>query len=109
MQIQPERPTFMEVKADKRAAAGWKPVGAAIRSLWSMTTDFRLFGSQALQRCSGLLNRRARGSTVATHQFQWKLNRTSMPGLFRKQIVPHRGMGSMPSGFRHLLPAWMDK
>jgi hypothetical protein len=61
--------TFMEVKADKRAAAGWKPDGAAIRSLWSMTTDFR-FGSQALQRCSGLLNRGARGSTVATHQFQ---------------------------------------
>src|SRR5437899_7967136 len=26
------------------------------------------FGLQALQRCSGLLNRRARGSTVATHQ-----------------------------------------
>src|SRR5438128_6555873 len=25
------------------------------------------FGLQALQRCSGLLNRRARGSTVATH------------------------------------------
>ena len=39
------------------------------RSLWSMSTDFR-FGSQALQRCSGLLNRGARGSTVATHQFQ---------------------------------------
>ena len=27
------------------------------------------FGSQALQRCSGLLNRRARGITVATHHF----------------------------------------
>ena len=27
------------------------------------------FGLQALQRCSGLLNRRARGSTVATHHF----------------------------------------
>ena len=27
-------------------------------------------GLQALQRCSGLLNRRARGSTVATHHFQ---------------------------------------
>src|SRR6266542_2491649 len=26
-------------------------------------------GLQALQRCSGLLNRRARGSTVATHHF----------------------------------------
>lgn len=27
-------------------------------------------GLQALQRCSGLLNRRARGSTVATHHFE---------------------------------------
>ena len=27
------------------------------------------YGLQALQRCSGLLNRRARGSTVATHHF----------------------------------------
>ena len=27
-------------------------------------------GLQALQRCSGLLSRRARGSTVATHHFQ---------------------------------------
>jgi hypothetical protein len=25
---------------------------------------------QALQRCSGLLSRRARGSTVATHHFK---------------------------------------
>ena len=28
------------------------------------------FGLQALQRCSGLLNRTARGSTVATHHFR---------------------------------------
>ena len=28
------------------------------------------FGLQALQRCSGLLNRRARGGTVATHHFE---------------------------------------
>jgi hypothetical protein len=28
------------------------------------------FGLQALQRCSGLLNRRARGSTVAAHHFR---------------------------------------
>ncbi len=28
-------------------------------------------GLQALQRCSGLLNRRARGGTVATHHFQY--------------------------------------
>ena len=56
------------------------------RRLWSMTTDFR-FESQALQRCSGPLNRGARGSTVATHQFQRKLNRTSAPGPPRKRIV----------------------
>ena len=29
-----------------------------------------VFGLQALQRCSGLLNRKARGSAVATHHFR---------------------------------------
>ena len=36
-------------------------------------------GLQALQRCSGLLNRKARGSTVATHH-----------DLQRCQLKPHR-------------------
>ena len=93
------------------------------RSLWSMSTDFR-FGSQALQRCSGLTLRRPCGQRSAsleegaraprilkprsTGQHRgdspiptWKLNRTSAPGPPRKRIVLLRRMGSMTSGFRH--------
>ena len=49
-----------------------KPVPA--RTLTGLTAVVQLhlpvaIGLQALQRCSGLLNRRARGSTVATHHF----------------------------------------
>ena len=45
------------------------------------------FGLQALQRCSGLLNRRARGSTVATHHFadvaqQRQQQFRKLPGAF---------------------------
>jgi hypothetical protein len=36
---------------------------------WFEFLDMSYSGLQALQRCSGLLNRRARGSTVATHHF----------------------------------------
>ena len=66
-----------------------------------MTTDFR-FGSQALQRCSGLLNRGARGSTVATRQFQ----NGSRTGQARRDRLESgssciRRMGSMTSDFRH--------
>ena len=44
------------------------------RTLTGLTAVVQLhlrvaIGLQALQRCSGLLNRRARGSTVATHHF----------------------------------------
>jgi len=53
------------------------------RSLWSMSTDFR-FGSQALQRCSGLLNRGARGSTVATHQFKTEVEPDKRAGTASK-------------------------
>lgn len=100
VRVHPGPPLFSEAKADQRAAAGWKPDGSALQIVEHVhwLPRFRL---QALQRCSGFLIRRARGSTVATYQFQsWKLNRTSVPGLFRKQIVPPCGMGSMPSGFR---------
>ena len=38
-------------------------------------------GLQALQRCSGLLNRRARGSTVATHHFGIRGETTYHPPL----------------------------
>ena len=56
----------MEVEPDKRAGT----VSKTDRSTpWNGEHALRLppFGSQALQRCSGLLIRRARGSTVVIH------------------------------------------
>ena len=47
------------------------------------------------------LKPRSTGQHRGDSPISWKLNRTSAPGLFRKQIVPLRGMGSMPSDFRH--------
>lgn len=114
--------TFLEAKADSRAERdrlhevqpeGWRghapstvppPVEAGRscnRSLWSMTTDFRFWVASiaAMQRS---LKPRSTGQHRGDSPISiWKLNRTSAPGLFRKQIVPHRGMGSMTSGFRH--------
>ena len=52
--------------ATRNAGAGQDVTGLAA------AVQLRLrvaFGLQALPRCSGLLNRRARGSTVATHHF----------------------------------------
>jgi hypothetical protein len=49
----------------KLATVPRTPTGRA----WEPHSAFASFGSQALQRCSGLLNRTARGSTVATHHF----------------------------------------
>ena len=72
-----------------------------------MPTDFR-FGVASIAAMQRTLNPRSTGQHRGDPPL-WKLNRTSAPGLFRKQIVPLRGMGSMPSGFRHFLPAWMDK
>ena len=51
------------------------------------TPPSRRVGLQALQRCSGLLNRRARGSTVATHHFadvaqQRQQQFRKLPGAF---------------------------
>ena len=40
-------------------------------------------GLQALQRCSGLLNRRARGSTVATHHFHAGVAQQRQQSRFR--------------------------
>jgi hypothetical protein len=55
-------------------------------------------GLQALQRCSGLLNRRARGSTVATHHFQAGVAQQRQQ-QFRKLPgdSPH-GSASLPVG-----------
>src|SRR5512136_637046 len=57
-------------------------------------------GLQALQRCSGLLNRRARGSTVATYHFMpaWLSSDSSSFVNFRAS--PPLGSASLPVGPR---------
>ena len=52
------------------------------------------FGLQALQRCSGLLNRRARGSTVATHHFG---GGTRIEKSMRSLACPARPIKLLPS------------
>src|SRR5437016_6678904 len=51
-------------------------------------------GLQALQRCSGLLNRRARGSTVATHHFG---GGTRIEKFMRSLACPARRIKLLPS------------
>src|SRR5437016_13537781 len=51
-------------------------------------------GLQALQRCSGLLNRRARGSTVATHHFG---GGTWIEKFMRSLACPARRIKLLPS------------
>ena len=51
-------------------------------------------GLQALQRCSGLLNRRARGSTVATHHFG---GGTRIEKFMRSLACPARPIKLLPS------------
>ena len=66
------------------------PVSPRTSQAWlrRFNSTFRVaFGLQALQRCSGLLNRRARGSTVATHHFadvaqQRQQQFRKLPGAF---------------------------
>ena len=50
--------------ANTGAGQGFTDLAAAVQLRLRVAV-----GLQALQRCSGLLNRRARGSTVATHHF----------------------------------------
>ena len=57
-----------------------------------------VFGLQALQRCSGLLNRRARGSTVATHHFG---GGTRIEKFYEEPCVP--SAANKASAFRGLL------
>src|SRR2546429_237474 len=52
------------------------------------------FGLQALQRCSGLLSRRARGSTVATHHFG---GGTRIEKSMRSLACPARRIKLLPS------------
>jgi hypothetical protein len=59
-------PAALTIYATRNPGAGQEITGLAA------AVQLRLrvaAGLQALQRCSGLLNRRARGSTVATHHF----------------------------------------
>src|SRR5262245_4104572 len=66
------------------------PVSARTSQAWLRRFNSAFvsrFGLQALQRCSGLLNRRARGSTVATHHFadvaqQRQQQFRKLPGAF---------------------------
>src|SRR5436190_1748676 len=51
-------------------------------------------GLQALQRCSGFLNRRARGSTVATHHFGVG---TRIEKFMRSLTCPARRIKLLPS------------
>jgi len=97
----------LEVKADERAAAGWKPDGPATAGCGAcpLTSAFRVASFAAKQRS---LKPRSTGQHRGDSPISWKLNRTSAPGLFRKQIVPLCGMGSMTSGFRHFMPAWQS-
>ena len=46
-------------------------------------------GLQALQRCSGLLNRRARGSTVATHNFMPAWLSSDSSSFVNCRALPH--------------------
>ena len=83
MRIHPGPPILTEAKADQRAAAGWKPAGPALMRV--VEHDHWLpLGLQALQRCSGLLSRRARGSTVATHHFHLEVEPGQRTGTASK-------------------------
>ena len=74
-----QRPRTVELMAGCRIQCAWVFIfcGAntgAGQDLTDLAAAVQLrhrvaLGLQALQRCSGLLNRRARGSTVATHHF----------------------------------------
>ena len=59
-------PVALTILRDANTGAGqeFTALAAAVQLRLRVAT-----GLQALQRCSGLLNRRARGSTVATHHF----------------------------------------
>ena len=51
-----------------------------------------------MQRCSGLLNRRARGSTVTTHQFQAAVAQQRQQQFRKLPGNPPHGSASLPVG-----------
>ena len=58
----------------------------------------RALGLQVLQRCSGLLNRRARGSTVATHHFLPAWLSSDSSSFVNCRANPPLGSASLPVG-----------
>ena len=73
-----------------------------------------VFGLQALQRCSGLLNRRARGSTVATHHFRIRGENYYHPPLRTESlqvgVLPdapiHAALAQLPEALRSDRRGW---
>src|SRR5208337_507830 len=73
------------------------------RTLTGLTAAVQLrlrvaIGLQALQRCSGLLNRRARGSTVATHHFMPAWLSSDSSSFVNCRANPPLGSASLPVG-----------
>ena len=66
--------------ANTGAGQGFTDLAAAVQLRLRVA-----FGLQALQRCSGLLNRRARGSTVATHHFNAPVAQTIRVRRFERR------------------------
>ena len=99
-----QRPRTVEVMAGRRIRCAWDflyatrnpGAGQDITGL-AAAVQLRLrvaVGLQALQRCSGLLNRRARGSTVATHHFG---GGTRIEKFVRSLACPARRIKLLPS------------
>jgi hypothetical protein len=61
-------------------------------------------GLQALQRCSGLLNRRARGSTVATHHLN-----APVAQYIERRASNAEVAGEIPAGSANLRRVWLPK
>src|SRR6266516_2448128 len=84
-------PAALSIFRDANTGAGQDFTGLAA------AVQLRLrvaIGLQALQRCSGLLNRRARGSTVATHNFG---GGTRIEKFMRSLACPARRIELLPS------------
>ncbi len=94
-------PPALTISRDANTGAGWgfTDPAAAIQLRLRVA-----IGLQALQRCSGFLNRRARGSTVATHHFlsaegrvwsaEWR-GRGILPGCL---LIPHSEFHILEAG-----------
>ena len=94
------------ISRDANTGAGWgfTDPAAAVQLRLRVAV-----GLQALQRCSGFLNRRARGSTVATHQSECGV-RSVECGIRRARVVTtalsNSALRTPLSAFRR--PAWLS-